>query len=113
NIWVGVGKGALLGGITGVTGGVAGEAVVAWLGGASLANGAIGGFVGGVVGDGLQQVGANLLHWRCGYSVPEALASGAIGGVLGGVGGWWAETRGSGGPSLSGAKGGSGGSPGE
>jgi hypothetical protein len=106
-----VGKGALLGGIAGVTGGLAGEAVAGWLGGSAIANGAISGFAGGVVGDSAQQGAALLLGWRPCFSIPEALASGAVGGVLGGAGGWWAESRGSTLPE-SGWKGGSAGSEG-
>jgi hypothetical protein len=85
---------ALLGGIAGATDGLAGEALAGWLGGSAIADGAISGFAGGIVGDSAQQGAAMLLGWRPCFSIPEALASGAVGGVLGGVGGWWAESRG-------------------
>jgi hypothetical protein len=94
NIWVGAGKGFVLGGIAGLTGGLAGEAVAGWIGGTAIANGAISGFVGGVVGDSAQQGAALFLGWRPCFSIPEVLASGAVGGVLGGAGGWWAQSRG-------------------
>jgi hypothetical protein len=55
NIWVGAGKGALLGGIAGLTGGLAYEAVAGWIGGSAIANGVISGFAGGVVGDAAQE----------------------------------------------------------
>jgi hypothetical protein len=74
---------------------LAGEAVAGWLGGSAIANGAISGFAGGIVGDSAQQGAAMLLGWRNCFSIPEALASGAVGGVLGGVGGWRAESGGS------------------
>ena len=52
---MGAGKGFLLGGIAGLTGGLAYEAVAGWVGGSAIANGAIGGFAGGVVGGSAQE----------------------------------------------------------
>jgi len=85
NIWVGAGKGMLIGAVAGFTGGLAGAGVVGFLGlegiGAGIACGVVDGLVGDAVGQGVS-IG---LGWQCHWSWSEFATSGIIGGAIGGV----------------------------
>jgi len=78
------GKGAVIGGIAGLTGGFAGGAVEGAIGG-GFWGGAAGGAVGGAVGDVAGQGAEIELGWRDCYDWKQTVFSAGIGGFTGGV----------------------------
>ena len=97
NVWAGLGKGALIGGIMGLTGGAAYGPAAAWatgLGGSAVTAGIVGGAVGGAVGDAVGQATELALHWRCQYDPARTVGATILGGIAGGgfvrFQQWWA-----------------------
>ncbi|HTI71123.1 MAG TPA: RHS repeat-associated core domain-containing protein, partial [Candidatus Limnocylindria bacterium] len=108
DVWQGAFRGAVIGGIAGLTAGIGtgGALAAAGLsfGTATVGEAAVAGAFGSMLGDMTGQAVEGALGWRCGYSPSQTLAAGALGGGLSA----WARsaqsTGGAGGKGGGGAK---------
>jgi hypothetical protein len=86
--WTGYGRGGVIGGIAGFSGGFA-SATLAPLFGGGVAGGAITGFSGGVIGDITGQSTALALGWQERYNIHQTLVAGGLGTFVGGAVGYF------------------------